>query len=649
MKVLVLNCGSSSVKFQLIDPSRKKPHAAGLVERVGARNALLTYRSSGKSEIKEVLEVPNHEAAIRVALSTLLHPEYGAIGDRSEIEAVGHRVVHAGEAFQDSVLIDADVIESIRECTRFAPLHNPHNLRGIEVAIELLTDVPQVAVFDTAFHQQMPPEAYTYAIPMAAYRKLGIRRYGFHGTSHRFVAAAAARALDRPIEKLKLVTCHLGNGASVAAVKGGVSVETSMGFTPLEGLVMGTRSGDVDPAIVTYLMEREGLSIDDVNTFLNKESGLLGVSSVSNDMRELEREAEDGNEDAELAIDVFCHRIRKYVGAYAAVMGGLDAIVFTGGIGEKSPVVRERVCRGLGFLGVKLSAQKNRRGSASIGTGKTDVLVIHTNEELAIAQDTRRVVADAKEEAKARAAARKGERLSEEERVELLAVLGRTPGASAAQLATDLSENLGREISPDLVGEELARLGITPGDDEQADVRPLISKAALGPPETPTALDPSETGWVIARCWLTAMEQTARDFHGRRPHFFTYRAYEHSTEDWLRILENEYGVKPRPASTIKEAVESYIEIGLATGLFKDASQFEVREVTPNRVEISTPRCPYVHVCRDLLDTGSPLGALTCARLGCFNAAVKLLTGIETTYEVLGVHLLQGCEGIVERK
>jgi len=279
MNVLVLNCGSSSVKFQLIDPRKKKPLAKGLAERIGRRNALLTYQTQGKSEIKEVQEILDHERAIRVALSTLLHPEYGAIDDRSAIDAVGHRVVHAGEEFQDSALIDDDVLESIRSCVKFAPLHNPHNLRGIEVAMELLPLVPQVAVFDTAFHQRMPRDAYTYALPISAYRKLGIRRYGFHGTSHRYVAEVAADKLKRPLEELKLVTCHLGNGASVAAVKEGVSIETSMGFTPLEGLVMGTRSGDVDPAILLYLMEREGLSLEQVNTLLNKKSGLLGLSA----------------------------------------------------------------------------------------------------------------------------------------------------------------------------------------------------------------------------------------------------------------------------------------------------------------------------------------------------------------------------------
>lgn len=646
MNVLVLNCGSSSVKFQLLNPARKKPLAKGLIEKVGSRHALLTYQTRGKTEIKEVLEVPNHDVAIRLALSTLLHPEYGAITDQSEIHAVGHRVVHAGEEFQDSVLIDEDVIETIRDCVKFAPLHNPHNLRGIEVAKELLPGISQVAVFDTAFHQRMPAEAYTYALPLSAYRKLGIRRYGFHGTSHRFVAEAAAEKLGRPLSKLRIVTCHLGNGASAAAVSGGVSVETSMGFTPLEGLVMGTRSGDLDPAIIAHLMEREGLTGEEVNTILNKRSGLLGLSGVSNDMREIVKEASEGNADAALAVDVFCHRVRKYIGAYAAVMGGLDAVVFTGGIGENAPSVRAKICEGLEFLGIRLSRAKNARNSSSVGEGRTAVLVIQTNEELAIARDTRRVLTQPGDEARDIESPRTG-RLSEQERMELLLLWGKRPEASVVELASELSEQLSVEIGPERVAAELSAMGAST-EEVGSRGRARIADAVLEEPPAPAAIDACETGWVIARCWLTAMEQTARDFHGRRPHFFTYRAYEHSTQAWLRILETEYGIRPEPASTIKEAIENYIDIGIETGLFQDASQFEIREVTPNRVEISIGRCPYVHSCQDLISDGS-LGGLTCARLGCFNAAVTMITGIETTYEVLGVHLLEGCNGVIERK
>jgi len=392
MNVLVLNCGSSSVKFQLIDPILAEPLGKGLVERIGAKDAIVSYRSGGKNAIREVREIPDHDAAIRRALSDLLHPDYGAIKDQSEIDAVGHRVVHGGEAFQDSVQITEYVVETIRSCSKFAPLHNPHNLRGIQVSMELLPGVPQVAVFDTAFHQTMPPEAYTYALPLEVYKKLGIRRYGFHGTSHRYVVGAAAERLGRPPSELRLITCHLGNGASITAVKGGVSVETSMGFTPLEGLVMGTRCGDIDPYIVLYLLENDGMTIQAVDALLNKKSGLLGLSGVSNDMRELLGEAELGNANARLAVDVFCHRARKYVGAYAAVMGGADAVVFTGGIGENSVPIRERICQGLGFLGIEVSPELNSQHAPNISTGRTPVLVIHTNEELAIAQDTRRLL-----------------------------------------------------------------------------------------------------------------------------------------------------------------------------------------------------------------------------------------------------------------
>lgn len=392
MKVLVLNCGSSSVKFQLIDPSQKDPLGKGLVERVGTRNALLTYQSLGKDRVRKEIEAESHDTAVRLSLSSLLDPDVGAIADASEIDAVGHRVVHGGEEFKDSVRIDDDVVEGIRACAKFAPLHNPHNLRGIIVAMELLPNAPQVAVFDTAFHQTMPPEAYTYALPLALYSRLGIRRYGFHGTSHCYVAKAAADVLGRPLEELRLITCHLGNGASITAVKNGDSVDTSMGFTPLEGLVMGTRSGDIDPAVVTYLMEREGLDINGVNSLLNKRSGLLGLSNVSNDMREIINARDEGNRHAGLAIDVFCHRARKYIGAYVAVMGGLDAIVFTGGIGENSKPTREGICKGLECFGIEFDREKNERNEQNISNGPTPVLIIHTNEELAIAQATERVL-----------------------------------------------------------------------------------------------------------------------------------------------------------------------------------------------------------------------------------------------------------------
>jgi acetate kinase len=393
MNILVLNCGSSSLRFQLVDPSQNEALAHGLVERIGAQDSTVTYRSRGLAAVREAAAVPDHESAIRRALVDLLRPERGAISHLAAIDAVGHRVVHGGDAFREPAQITEYVIEGIRSCSRFAPLHNPHNLRGIQVALELLPGIPQVAVFDTSFHQTMPPEAYTYAIPPDVAGKLGIRRYGFHGTSHRFVAGAAAERLGRPLSALRLITCHLGNGSSVAAIRGGESVETSMGFTPLEGLVMGTRCGDLDPSVVLYLIESGGMSTADVAALLNERSGLLGLSGVSNDMREILAEAELGNPSARLAVDVYCHRVRKYIGAYAAVLGGIDAVVFTGGIGENSAAVRERICGDLELFGIRLSPERNAAHEPNIGDGPTRVLVIHTDEELAIARETRRVLA----------------------------------------------------------------------------------------------------------------------------------------------------------------------------------------------------------------------------------------------------------------
>jgi len=322
----------------------------------------------------------------------LTDPGHGVIRGLSEIAAVGHRVVHGADAFRESVLIGRSVVQAIRECIPFAPLHNPHNLRGIEVATELLPEVPQVAVFDTAFHCRMPAEAREYALPADVRRRLGIKRYGFHGISHAYVSKEAAHALGRGLDGLRLVTCHLGNGASVAAVDRGVSVDTSMGMTPLEGLVMGTRSGDLDPSIVLHLQEEGGYSTGDVRRMLNEESGLLGLSGISSDMRAVIESAEAGDEDAALAFRIFCRRVRKYVGAYAAVMGGLDAVVFTGGIGENEPTVREGICRGLEFLGIELSTPSNLRGDGAVHSGRVAVLVVHTDEEVAIAREVRTVL-----------------------------------------------------------------------------------------------------------------------------------------------------------------------------------------------------------------------------------------------------------------
>jgi acetate kinase len=322
--------------------------------------------------------------------------------DKSEISAVGHRVVHGGEKFPDSALIDKDVMQVLRSCIELAPLHNPHNIRGINACMQILPGVPQVAVFDTAFHQKMPPFAYIYGIPYILYKKYGIRRYGFHGTSHFYVSRRAARIMRRPIEELKIITCHLGNGASMAAVKGGISVDTSMGFTPLEGLLMGTRSGDLDPAIILHVMAREELSLHEANTLLNKHSGMQGISGVSSDMRDIIAESQKGNTIAQLALDIYCYRIRKYIGAYAAAMGGLDALVFTAGIGENSPVVRKKCCENLEFLGIQIDDEKNEeaiRVETEIQTDDSSVkvLCIPTNEELVIALDTKRIIEEAKE------------------------------------------------------------------------------------------------------------------------------------------------------------------------------------------------------------------------------------------------------------
>ena len=401
MRILVLNCGSSSVKYQLIEMDGEQVICKGVVERIGTDDAILRYRPTGRPEKREVRPVANHDEAINAFLASLLDPEIGVIRDKSEIAAVGHRTVHGGEAFSSSVLVDQSVTASIQECADFAPLHNPHNLEGIHVCQQLLPGTPQVAVFDTAFHQTMSPASYLYALPYSLYRKLKVRRYGFHGTSHFYVSQQAAKELGRPSEEIKVITCHLGNGASVAAVKHGRSVDTSMGFTPLEGLVMGTRCGDIDPALVLYIMGAEGLSPEEMDELLNKRSGMLGLTELSHDMREIEGKAMDGDERAILALDIYCQRIKKYIGAYAAEMGGVDAIVFTGGVGENSDIVRRQVCKHMEFLGVHFDEEANqqhvpwnkeKRLTPHLSTGPTKVLVIATNEELVIARDTRKIL-----------------------------------------------------------------------------------------------------------------------------------------------------------------------------------------------------------------------------------------------------------------
>ncbi|AVX31353.1 acetate kinase [Carboxydocella thermautotrophica] len=388
MNVLVINCGSSSLKYQLFDMAKETVLAKGLVERIGLEGSCLTHRVG---EDKTVIEqnIPDHQAAISLVLEQ--------VRGLGEIKAVGHRVVHGGEKFSASTVIDAEVLKAIEECVELAPLHNPPNIIGIKACQALLPGVPQVAVFDTAFHQTMPPKAYIYSLPYEYYEKYRIRRYGFHGTSHRYVAQRAAQLLGKPLDQLKLITCHLGNGASITAIDGGKSVATSMGFTPLEGLTMGTRSGDIDPAIVSYIMEKENLSAEQVTGILNKKSGVLGISGVSSDFRDLEAAAARGHERARLALEIFCYDVKKYIGAYLAVLNGVDAIVFTAGLGENSSVVREMVCRDLEALGIAIDAEKNQvRGQEadiSAPSARVKVLVVPTNEELMIARDTVAVLA----------------------------------------------------------------------------------------------------------------------------------------------------------------------------------------------------------------------------------------------------------------
>ncbi|HPZ07250.1 MAG TPA: acetate kinase [Candidatus Eremiobacteraeota bacterium] len=392
MNILVLNCGSSSAKFQLIQAETEDNLARGIVERIGTTDAIVRYQPKGRNEYREVTEISNHAVAIQKIIDMLTHPRHGMIKNLDEIMAIGHRVVHGAEKFANSVVITDEVIQQIEDCIKFAPLHNPHNLKGIKECARIIPGKPQVGVFDTAFHQQMPPSSYIYALPYSLYKKMGIRRYGFHGTSHYYVSRKAAEILKRPVEELKMITCHLGNGASITAVKGGISVDTSMGFTPLEGLVMGTRCGDIDPAIITYLMEREGLKPAEMDKLMNSQSGLKGISERSNDMREIIEGAERGEYQFKLALDVFSLRIKKYIGAYAAEMGGLDAVIFTGGIGENAVKVRELVCEGLEFLGIVIDKEKNNQKSLTISTGRTAVLCIPTNEELVIAQETKKLV-----------------------------------------------------------------------------------------------------------------------------------------------------------------------------------------------------------------------------------------------------------------
>jgi acetate kinase len=407
MNVLVLNCGSSSVKYQLIETSLEliekngdRVLAKGNVERIGTGSALHTYEPAGRDKVSESGEILEHRQAVAAILALLTDPERGVVSAPEEIAAVGHRMVHGGEKFSQSALITPDVERGIQECCELAPLHNPHNLRGYQAAKRILPHAPHAAVFDTAYHQTMPAHAYLYGLPYVLYQRHQVRRYGFHGTSHRYVGWRSAALLGKPREQTRLVTCHLGNGASMCAIEHGRSIDTTMGFTPLEGLLMGTRTGDLDPSVVFHVMHKEDLTEQQATALLNKHSGLYGVSGLSNDMRELLAAEADGNPRARLAVDMFCYRIRKYVGAYAAAMGGMDAVIFTGGIGENAPAIRERSLAGLEFLGLEVDAAKNaalrgREGEFGTAGSRVRALVIPTNEELLIARDTVRVMAGA--------------------------------------------------------------------------------------------------------------------------------------------------------------------------------------------------------------------------------------------------------------
>jgi acetate kinase len=396
MNILVINCGSSSLKYQLIDMKTEQPLAVGLVERIGIEGSILTQKVEGREKyiIKQPME--SHKDAIQLVLGALVDKTNGVIKDMSEISAVGHRVVHGGEKYNKSVIITDKVMKALDECTKLAPLHNPPNIIGIEACKALMPNVPAVAVFDTAFHQTMPEEAFMYALPYDLYENHAVRKYGFHGTSHKYVSSVCAEMMGKKIEDLKIVTCHLGNGASVAAVKNGKCIDTSMGFTPLDGLVMGTRCGSIDPAIEPYLMTELSMTADEVNNLMNKESGVYGVSGVSSDFRDIEGEAEKGNKRAQLALKLFDYKVKSYIGSYVAAMDGVDAIVFTAGLGENSKTNRKAICEGLTYLGIEIDDERNSlRGKAqliSTDASKVKVFVIPTNEELMIARDTLELV-----------------------------------------------------------------------------------------------------------------------------------------------------------------------------------------------------------------------------------------------------------------
>ncbi|MDO4534712.1 MAG: acetate kinase [Clostridium perfringens] len=391
MKVLVINCGSSSLKYQLIDMTNERALASGLVERIGIEGSNLAQKVEGTQ--KYIVETPmkDHNDAIKLVLDALVNGDNGVIKSVSEIDAVGHRVVHGGEKYAESVLINDDVMRDLEECAKLAPLHNPANIIGIK-ACQALMNVPMVAVFDTAFHQTMPEKAFLYGLPYDLYKKHGIRKYGFHGTSHKYVSEKVAEVIGKDVKDLKIITCHLGNGSSITAIKNGKSVDTSMGFTPLEGLLMGTRSGDLDPAVVTYMIDELGYTSAEVNTILNKKSGVLGVSEISSDFRDIIDARDNGDERAKLTLEMFAYRVKQYIASYTVAMEGVDVIVFTAGVGENSMVLREDLCANLEYMGIELDKERNRVfgeiAKISKDSSKVDLYVIPTNEELMIAKDT---------------------------------------------------------------------------------------------------------------------------------------------------------------------------------------------------------------------------------------------------------------------
>lgn len=396
MKTLVINCGSSSLKYQLIDMSTEESMVQGLVERIGIEGSILTQKVEGKDKYIINTNIKDHKDAIKLVLEALVDSIHGVIKSMDEISAVGHRVVHGGEKYSDSVLIDDEVLKSIKDCIVLAPLHNPPNVIGIEACKELMPNTPMVAVFDTAFHQTMPKHAYICPVPYELYEKYGVRKYGFHGTSHKYVSYKVAETMGKNIKDLKIITCHLGNGCSLAAVKNGKSVDTSMGFTPLAGVMMGTRSGSIDPSVISFLIEQHGYTIEQIDELLNKKSGILGISGVSSDFRDVLEAAESENERAKLALEIFYYKVRTQIAAYAGAMGGVDVIVFTAGIGENSSITRREILKGLEFFGFTINTEKNElRGKIqeiSNEDSRVKVYVVPTNEELMIARDTAKLV-----------------------------------------------------------------------------------------------------------------------------------------------------------------------------------------------------------------------------------------------------------------